>query len=103
MDNTQALKLINQGFEWEANYQKVIFQIICKDLSVEESIKRAECVEHFKSIYESIPCNNLVERYTFVKKCNYRVLELMEQELNKGLLNEGEYLRGCNKLRRFHT
>jgi len=31
------------------------------------------------------------------------VLELMEEELNKGLLNEGEYLRGCNKLRRFHT
>ena len=27
MDNTQALKQINQGFEWEANYGKVIEDI----------------------------------------------------------------------------
>jgi len=103
MDNTQALKLINQGFEWEANYQKVIFSINCINLSVDESIQRANCVEHFQSLYESIPRNNLVERYTIRRKFNFRILELLEEELNKGLLNEGQYLRGCNKLRSFHT
>jgi hypothetical protein len=103
MENTEALKLINQGFEWEANYQKVIFQIICRGLSVDESIQRAKSLEHFKSLYESIPRNNLVERYTFMKKAKFRILEITEEDLNKGLINEGQYLSGCNTLRRIYT
>ena len=100
MENTEALKLINQGFEWEANYQKVIFQIICRGLSVDESLQMVKSLEHFQSLYETIPRKN---RYSFMKKAKFRVMEIMEEDLNKGLIKEGEYLSGCNTLRKIYT
>ncbi len=100
MDNATALKLINQGFDFEGNYQKVIFHINCMGKSEDEAIEQLESLADFKCLYEITPVK---KRYQLMKKMKYRIMDIMGDEVEKGLLSEGEYIAGCNNLKRIYT
>ena len=42
------------------------------------------------------------DRYAMMKHLKFKVMEIMSEEVEKGLLTEGQYLSQCNHLRQIY-
>ena len=62
----------------------------------EQKVAEVKTLADIKTLYTDTPSEH---QYELMRIMKFRVMEIMEVELEKGVMTEGQYLEQCNRLR----